>query len=223
MKTSSTERSRAPRPGDTVRTAEGRELVLGALLGLGGQGAVFRTTDPATAVKARFLPDTDGRFARRIARIRTLAVENPSLPRLDSYTLPGALLAAPWVGYEMPLLQHAIPLTRLVELPAESPDEEYKASGGLRRRLLIGARVARAMRHLHAAGFVFGDLSPANVLTSADVRFTTIRVIDCDNIGVASSMPDSLYGTPGYWAPELVLGVTAPDPDDPRSPHRPRG
>lgn len=219
MKTSSTERPPFPRPGDVLETQDGRRLRLTEVIGRGGQGAVFRTDDPRRAVKLRYLFDTDGTWRRRIERLRTLLAEHPAMPRFDSFALPGALLVEPWVGYDMPLLERAVPLSKIIELPvldasggseAECPEEWYRSTGGLRRRLRIGVRLARAMRLLHGAGLVFGDLSSSNVLIADDAVNPTVRLIDCDNI-CAGAAGEHVVGTPGYWAPELFLGTVRPD------------
>ena len=210
--TSSTEgRPTVPREGDVVRTVSGRKLVLGSVLGRGGQGAVFRTDDAACAVKVRWSHRDAEVWRGRIERTAFLKKEQTTYPGVGRFVFPRELLDLPWIGYEMPLLPGARAVSELVQLPRQQPEEWYVATGGLKRRLGIAVRTARALSALHAAGFVFGDLSANNVLTTAEKGHTTIRIIDCDNIDIAGSQSSGIYGTPGYWAPELTLGRLRPD------------
>jgi DNA-binding helix-hairpin-helix protein with protein kinase domain len=208
--------STEPRPflareGSVVHTISGRALTLQGVLGRGGQGAVFRTDDAGRAVKVRWSGVHAAAWRRRIERCAFLERESFAYPGLRRFVLPRELLAEPWLGYEMPLLPGAEPVSALIHLPRERPEEWYVATGGLRRRLGIAVRVARAMNALHSAGFVFGDLSANNVLTASDPQRSSIRVIDCDNVDIAGSEGAGILGTPGYWAPERVTRNVPPD------------
>lgn len=194
-----------------VRTVSGRSLTLTSILGRGGQGAVFRTDDPKCAVKVRFSHTHTESWRRRIERSAFLEREVTAYPGLRRFVLPHELLSEPWLGYEMPLLPGAENVAAIVQLPRHHPEEWYVASGGLRRRLGVAARITRAMNALHAAGFVFGDLSANNVLVTVDPRRSSIRIIDCDNIDVAGRVGTGVLGTPGYWAPERLILRAAPD------------
>jgi hypothetical protein len=83
----------------------------------------------------------------------------------------------------------------------------YLGAGGLRRRLLVLARSARALSQLHGKGYAYSDPSPVNIFISEDPAFTEIRFIDTDNLRISSS-PGAGGGvyTPGFGAPELVQG-----------------
>lgn len=200
-----------PRLGETVQTRSGRKLTLTERLGCGGQGAVFRTDDPARAVKVCWRVEDVMAWQRRIERAAFLQRELTAYPGVRRFVLPRELLASPWLGYEMPLLPEARPVAELTRLPRTRPEAAYLESGGLKRRLGISVRIARAISALHSAGFVFGDLSANNVLTAVDRAHSTIRIIDCDNIDVAGSDGTGMLGTPGYWAPELVTHRARPD------------
>lgn len=200
-----------PRAGETVQTRSGRRLTLTSMLGCGGQGAVYRTDDPACAVKVRWRGEDAAAWERRIERIAFLQRELAASPGVKRFVLPRELLAQPWLGYEMPLLLSAQSVADLIRMPREQPELAYLESGGIRRRLGIAVRCARALMALHAAGFVFGDLSASNALTASDRARSTVRLIDCDNIDIAGSEGTGILGTPGYWAPELVQQRARPD------------
>ena len=68
--------------------------------------------------------------------------------------------------------------------------------------------MAQALQDVHAQGLVHGDVTPANVLFSADGRPLLSDLGVCRLLGLA---PGEVGGTPGYLDPRLLAGVD-PDP-----------
>ncbi|MFT6618696.1 MAG: DNA-binding helix-hairpin-helix protein with protein kinase domain [Limisphaerales bacterium] len=64
------------------------------------------------------------------------------------------------------------------------------------------------MRRLHFAGLAHSDLSHNNVLI--DPKHGDACVIDIDSLVVPGLAPPSVLGTPGYIAPEVVVGDALP-------------
>jgi serine/threonine protein kinase len=124
-------------------------------------------------------------------------------------------------GYAMELMDGLVPLQSLMDTTeqamvdsAGSPGE-YLASGGIKRRIQLLAKLARILANLHCRGLAYGDLSPANVFVSKNIEDAEVWLIDCDNICVNqresfdSALIEGKAGrvfSPGYGAPEVVSG-----------------
>ena len=63
--------------------------------------------------------------------------------------------------------------------------------------------VSRAVAHLHALGVVHADLSPGNVLFTREGR---PMVSDLGVARLFGERPETLHGTEGFTAPEVLMG-----------------
>ena len=83
-------------------------------------------------------------------------------------------------------------------------------------------QVCAALQDAHGNGLVHRDIKPANVVVSrAGTTFDFVKVLDfglvkldsprADKDAINLSAEDSWSGTPGYMAPEVVLGATDTD------------
>lgn len=189
----------APRPfaGHVI---DGRYTVID-LLGYGGFGSVFRATDglsgQVVAVKwLHRLHERDAaRLRREVAALRLLRL--PGVVRLlDEGEHQGhRYLVMEYIeGRQFPGTAPRCSWADLVK-PAIS---------------LLGA-VAR----IHESGVVHRDLKPANVLVQADgsVVVLDFGIVTGGPVGQTVSGEAGVVGTPGYLAPELVMGYRA----DPRA------
>src|SRR5438874_5926324 len=84
----------------------------------------------------------------------------------------------------------------------------------LERALAIGVELARASEAAHTAGIVHRDLKPPNVMITPDghvkvLDFGLARVPDLDSEAERLTSPGQILGTPGYVAPEQLLGHRA--------------
>ena len=67
--------------------------------------------------------------------------------------------------------------------------------------------VCEAVAHLHAAGGLHADISPSNITLTSDGRPV---LLDLGAVRVPGREPGAVHGTPGFVAPEVLLG-DAPD------------
>ncbi len=112
----------------------------------------------------------------------------------------------------MPFVHGHEPLSRLL-MPSGTDFVEWfnTTTGGLKRRLLIGAHLARVFRYLHLSGLAYCDLSPANTLIAKDPRVVSLCLIDSDNLSETVMADTLVLGTPRYMAPEILKGYARPD------------
>ncbi len=199
------------------------------VLGKGGQGVVFRTSDPDLAIK--LVTDESGnpitdeesvkRYSKRFKRVRLLPLqENLNI------SVPAALLQNN-AGYVMQLLSEMVPFSHFWldgksaekigpdDIPAwlsAMPENEakkivhYYKTGGLRRRLHALYKCASLLARLHGNGMVYGDISPNNIFISEGLDDSSVWLIDADNIRFEITSGGSVVYTPKYGAPELVQG-----------------
>jgi serine/threonine protein kinase len=164
--------------------------VYGALRADGGKGAPrtaalkFLPTGARTARRLRHLRELAAREVELLARLRsprlirmyeTLVVEDPGSPELDGATV-------------------------LVLEKAEGSLDALPDTGDPGRLL---AQICDGLVALHRAGWVHGDLKPANVLLMRD---GSVRLAD---FGMAAEMEGThayapVFATPDYTPPELL-------------------
>lgn len=191
----------------------------------GGQGVVFCSSDADLAIKLSLetgdAPDGNARLRVRFQNIRLLP-----LPARIPVSLPLAILRDE-AGYVMRLLngmdsfagfdmdgkarkaleEEGAPLPPWL---AGSEDTEvawrlchYARTGSARRRLFALARCAAILARLHAAGLVYGDISPNNAFTGPGCS-RDVWLIDADNLRFERPHGGGTFFTPSYGAPEIV-------------------
>ena len=198
---------------------------LTTILGRGGQGVVFRTTDPDLVVKCIL---KDNQVVTNTAEKETY---KKKLSKLSLYPInPEFNIAKPLfmlkdqAGYVMQMMQGMQPIQAILdyknpketqgklpgwlsrELPVETsyPLAHYAKTGGSKQRLAILMQAATELSKLHSVGLIYGDISPENVFFSVDRQFNHVWFIDADNICFDRPKSAAVVYTPGYGAPELV-------------------
>jgi eukaryotic-like serine/threonine-protein kinase len=164
------------------------------LLARGGMSDVFQARDTAldrdVAIKAMRVGAADRRRFQTEVRILA-ALDHPNLVRvLDA----GTVEDQPFVVLDLvagPTLAHRMTMGPL-------PAGEVRS---------IGADVAAALEHVHAARIVHRDVKPSNILLGPDGRarlgdFGIALLLDATGLTVTAE----LAGTAAYLAPEQVAG-----------------
>ncbi|NWF28831.1 PQQ-binding-like beta-propeller repeat protein [Streptomyces sp. PKU-EA00015] len=180
--------------GDPLRLGPYRLL---GTLGAGGMGKVYFGRDNAgrTAAVKVLHPELshDLHLAQRFVReaVTAQAVTSNGVARVLGAQLEGG---RPWIAAEFlagPTLEEAI--------AAYGPLDE----AGLR---VLATALARTLQDIHAAGLVHRDLKPSNVvLTSAGPRVIDFGIARPEH-GLTLTTTGQIPVTPGYGAPEQVLG-----------------
>ncbi|KAB7849859.1 serine/threonine-protein kinase [Streptomyces mobaraensis] len=188
--------------GDPLRLGPYR---LVGVLGAGGMGKVYLGRDAAggTAAVKVLHPETahDPHMAQRFVREAQAAqaVTSPGVARvLGAWTEGGR----PWIATEF---LAGPTLTEAVE--RHGPFDE----AGVRA---LGAALARTLGDIHAAGLVHRDIKPSNiVLTSSGPRVIDFGIARPEH-GLTLTTTGTNPVTPGYGAPEQVLGRRVGPPGD---------
>lgn len=180
-------------------------------LGKGAQGAVYQTKDENVVIKVVMTEDDQlvkdeknyDHYKTKIDDIRILQI-----PKGVNIAKPEMMLKKPYHGYVMRLLNNMVPISELLLRPSvENPLQHYVATGGLRRRLQILAKLAWMFAHLQSLPIVYGDISENNIFISKDPQETEVWLIDADNMRYMMNF-DSIISTTGYGAPEIVKEIS---------------
>ncbi|WP_245246461.1 serine/threonine-protein kinase, partial [Streptomyces lonarensis] len=169
-----------------------------ARLGSGGMGTVYLSHMP------------DGR-PTALKIVRAELAESPDFHR----QFEREVRAASRVGgrYVVPVLDHdtdgPVPWLATAYVQGPSLGEAVAFHGPVPQQAVVRltAAVADALRSVHGAGVVHRDLKPSNVLLAADgpqvIDFGIARASDATTM--FSGSPRRI-GTPGFMAPEQVMG-----------------
>lgn len=184
----------------TLFDAAGQPVVLGAVLGRGGEGVVHvRGDDPNQACKIYSKPPSDARTAKLTWMVQLLA-QHAELAQWCTW--PQALLfdeTRQCVGFAMARLQQMRPIHEVYQ------PEQRKAvmpAAGWDFLIRAAANCARMFETLHKFDVIVGDVNERNIFVDADA---TVHLVDCDSFQIHDGT--QLYGTGvgvvDYTPPEL--------------------
>ncbi|WP_367110114.1 serine/threonine protein kinase [uncultured Psychrobacter sp.] len=199
-------------------------------LGKGGQGIVYRTSDPELLVKIPLKNHKEitdkvevKQFQDQLERLYLLPLNN------EMHITRPLYLLEEQAGYVMQMMQDMQPIgewlpqvlnkqlakkfTRPIWLSDDVPLEAayslamYAKSGGTKRRLELLAQATIELVRLHSVGVIFMDVSPDNIYCSMAPEHSEVWMIDADNLRFETVNAKSGVITPQYGAPEVVKGI----------------
>ncbi|MFD9224417.1 serine/threonine-protein kinase [Streptomyces sp. NPDC060064] len=188
--------------GDPLRLGPYRLL---GVLGEGGMGKVYFGQDSAgrTAAVKVLRPELahDQHLAQRFVREAQMAqaVTSKGVARVLGSQMEGG---RPWIATEF--------------LAGPTLDEAIRAYGPMDDPAVraLATALARTLHDIHVAGLVHRDLKPPNiVLTSAGPRVIDFGIARPEH-GLTLTTTGQVPVTPGYGAPEQILGQRVGPPAD---------
>jgi serine/threonine-protein kinase len=178
---------------------------LESLVAVGGLGEVWRARRGSTVAALKRLHTHLARNAeacRQFGVEQMLATTLPHHPNVIHGSEAGDVEGRPYVVLE---LLDGEDLRRVVAPPPAAGGAPGQVVIPRARAIGIVAAACDAVEHLHAAGWIHGDVCPANLMVRPETSGDRIVLID---LGVARAAGEagSVRGTHAYMAPEQVRG-----------------
>jgi serine/threonine-protein kinase len=192
-------------PGDRVGAVLAERYELLALLGRGGQSAVYRAKDQKTgnevAVKV-LLPNTDPQSVERMVReaiaMSKLADTTAAVKVFEQIDDPDGTK-----GIVMELL-HGWDLLEYLE--AREKKGQRMSLNSFRA---LGEPLVETLEAAHAIGIIHRDIKPPNIWIVHESRGGGVRLLDFGFAKLARAVAitdsDQIAGTPTFIAPEVFL------------------
>lgn len=201
------------------------------ILGQGGQGIVYKTSDPQLLVKMPLKNFEEITDKAEIKRFQDQLERLYLLPLSESMHITKPLyLLDEQAGYVMQMMQDMQPIgewlpqifkqqaSETSDLPTWFPDwmskevalesayplAMYAKSGGTKRRLELLTQATIELLKLHSVGVIFMDISPENIFCSMTPGYSEVWMIDADNLRFEAIDAKGGVLTPQYAAPEIV-------------------
>ena len=194
--------------GKIIKTVNGTEYTLGAVLGEGAQGVVYTEESGEYLIKL-YNNGSPIQNRNKINKLNWLIKQD--FP--DQFIKPIEIIENPYVGYTMKKVKGHISLNKLLvpSKDASFSDWYNKDTGGLRRRLFLGYKIAMQFAMLHETNRAYCDISGNNILVNEDPRVASVCMIDIDNIYIPGGDSGNVLGTSRYMAPEIMKKQMLPD------------
>ncbi len=187
------------KPKQKLQTESGMNCEVEELLGVGGQGEVYRVklAGKTMALKWYFQDSATPQQRQALGElVKRGAPNNKFLWPLELVGAPGY----PEFGYIMPLReQHYHGIVDLMK---------RRVQVTFRSLATAGFHLADSYFQLHTRGFCYRDISFGNVFF--DPKTGDVLICDNDNVTVDGSTIGGVLGTSRFMAPEIVRGEALP-------------
>lgn len=182
-----------------LTTAAGRQVVLGAEVGTGGEGRVYSVVGAQDVVAKIYHSTIDPKKALKLQAM--VSSGTPELLKIAAW--PTDVLLDPArrvVGLLMPRVTAARE-AHCVYSPKQR--RQIYPTADWKFLVWVARNAAAAVATVHEAGHVIGDINQKGFLVDAKA---TVRLIDCDSfqVSVGSERHLCLVGVPEFTAPELI-------------------
>lgn len=193
----------------TFRDQAGNEYRTGALIGKGGEGAVYQINGHPTEAAKIWHPNTDRYTAAR--KLQIMTSRGPVYPPRQGIQIiwPKTLLYSPDrqpAGFLMPRLQpnRWEPILKYyTPALAKQMARERGHTISMAMRNLMARNICHAVHTIHRAGYIIGDINENNILATPE---GSISIIDCDAFQVrdpAGAVYPVTKIRPEFQPPEL--------------------
>ena len=174
----------------------------------GAQGVVYEESTGKFIIKL-YKRGNEFQNRNRLNKLEWLAKQ--SYP--DQFIKPLDLFVEPYIGYAMEKVVDHVSLNKLLVPSREMSLSEWynEETGGLRRRLFLGYKIAMQFALLHESNRAYCDISGNNILVNKDPGVASICMIDIDNIYIQGGDYGNILGTSRYMAPEIMNKQMQPD------------
>ncbi|MGN1382668.1 MAG: hypothetical protein ACI4W2_07625, partial [Eubacterium sp.] len=192
--------------GDIVNDKDGNEYKLGQQLGLGGEGAVYKTDHKGIVAK---IYHANHLYAKTFRKLELMCAIDPHIKEVCWPISVVTNQKQEKVGYLMPEVSGYKEFGQTV-LKANSPVViDTYLSGWSRLDIVeLEIRLCKVIRALHEKGILIGDINPKNMMYDVqnphEHRF---MLVDCDSFQIHDPQKSTDYlcpvGTSAFTSPEL--------------------